>query len=288
MSRARVLIVADGNKPAVRRAVDEARPWLEERVELLGVDFAAERDLEADDADLILSFGGDGSLLQTARRMGERQKPVVGINYGRLGFLADLTRETMYPELEWVLEQGIPTQPRMMLRASLRQADGQSETILALNDVVISQAAVKRMIEVSLAIGREEVTVYRGDGLIVATPVGSTAHSLSAGGPIVHPDMRALILTPICPHLLTNRPLIVPASERIKLHHAGPGEEAMLTIDGQENRRLVPGDEVHVEATPFEFRLVLTRRWTYYRLLQAKLSWGVGPQLRGAPTEDRP
>lgn len=275
VSRAEVVIVGDGSKNAVREAVREARPWLSELVDLLHVDLDGQLDLWAVAADLILSFGGDGSILATARRMGQAQKPVLGVNFGKLGFLADVVPDQLHDELTWILDAGIPVQQRMLLDVR-RQRGSESESFLALNDCVISQAAVNRMIEIQMQISSEPVTTYRGDGLIVATPTGSTAHSLSAGGPIVHPRLRALTLTPICPHTLTNRPLIVSPDEQIEMRTTG--YNAALTIDGQESRPLDPEDRVLVRAATFDFQQVRTRAWTYYGVLRQKLGWGVEPR----------
>ncbi len=277
-ARRRIALVGDGAKLEVRAAAAQAAEWLHTRAEIVGPDLDGSLDLAALDCDLVLSLGGDGSLLRTARRMGRRQKPVAGINYGRLGFLADLSPEDWRVDLESILAAEIPTTPRMLLEARFVRASGAVEDLIALNDVVVSQASVQRLIEVALSIAGEEVATYRGDGLIVATPVGSTAHSLSAGGPIVHPELRALVITPICPHLLTNRPLVIGSTSVIGLRHATPAVEAALSIDGQETRPFGPGDSVQVTAAPFDLQLVLPPDWTYYRILRSKLGWGVSPQ----------
>lgn len=285
MSRARTVLVGDGRKPDVLAALDEARPWLERMVELVEVDLDGTCDLAGVGADLVISLGGDGFMLSAARRMGRAQKPLVGVNYGRLGFLADISREQFRSELEWILADGIATEPRMLIDVRLERAtpgDGPDRWI-ALNDAVISQERVQRMIEVELTIGHTRVTDYRGDGLIVSTPVGSTAHSLSAGGPIIHPALRALLLTPICPHQLTNRPLVVDGGESVTLRFNGP-ERGSLTIDGQVSCALDEGDRIHIEAAPQPMQLVRTRDWSYYRILQRKLGWGLSPvdMRRGA------
>jgi NAD+ kinase len=275
-----VIVLGDGGKPAIRSAVAEAMLWLPAIAQVVAVDLEGALRLSELTADLVISFGGDGSLLHAARRMEQRQLPVVGVNYGRLGFLTDLPRAGLREELEWIFAQGIPTQERMLLSAELRRESGHAEAFIALNDAVVSQASVQRMIEVELAIGGERVTAYRGDGLIVATPVGSTAHSLSAGGPIVHPAMRALILTPICPHQLSNRPLLLDTEDTVILGYHGPGVGS-LTIDGQISRVLAPGDEVVLAAAPVNLHLVQPRGWNYYRILQRKLGWGVIPSEMG-------
>ena len=272
----KLIIVGDGSKPEVRQAVDRARGWLASQAEKLVVDLDGLVDLSQEQADLLINFGGDGSILQTARRMGTAQKPVVGVNFGKLGFLADVVPGALEEEFSWIIREGIPTQPRMLLQARLETGDAEPEDFVALNDVVITRTRVNRMVIVSLSICGEQVTTYHGDGLIAATPVGSTAHSLSAGGPIVNPGMRAIVLTPICPHTLTNRPLVVSDEDDITMR--ADGEDAGLTIDGQVTRALDPGDRVVIQAAPFEFQQVRIRHWTYYQLLREKLGWGIEPR----------
>ncbi len=276
----RVIIVGDGSKDDVRQAVEAVRSWLEERVAELTIDLDLQLDLSDLDADLVLSYGGDGSILHTARRMGTAQKPVLGVNFGKLGFLTDVRPEDSQQLLDKILQaQQIETSPRMLLQARLEPVDAEPESFLALNDVVVTRTKVNRMVVVTLSISGDQVTTYHGDGLIAATPIGSTAHSLSAGGPIVHPEMRAIVLTPICPHTLTNRPLVVSPGEQITMR--AEGENAGLTIDGQVTRALNPGDRVVISAAPFEFKRVRIQGWSYYRLLRQKLGWGIEPrQLR--------
>lgn len=273
----RVIVVGDGTKQSVRDAVEWARQWLGERVASVVIDLDGELDLERMDGDLVVSYGGDGSMLQTVRRMGSAQKPVVGVNFGKLGFLADVVPgKDLACQLESIFNDKVPIEPAMLLEARLEPLRGESESFLALNDVVITRTKVNRMVIVTLSINGEQVTTYHGDGLIAATPVGSTAHSLSAGGPIVHPGMRAVVLTPICPHTLTNRPLVVSHTDEILM--VADGENAGLTIDGQVTRGLHPGDRVVIQAAPFEFRRVRVRHTTYFQLLREKLGWGIEPR----------
>ncbi len=230
-------------------------------------------------ADLVLIFGGDGSILSAARRMGANQIPVFGVNFGKLGFLTLCSADEFEERLGAVLAVGIRAVPRMMLEARLLRDGEEIYRSLALNDGVIGRVTLSRMIEVRLSIAEEAVTTTVGDGLIVATPVGSTAHSLSAGGPIVQADMEAIVLTPICPHTLSHRPLVLPPERVIRCELGPETTEAMLTMDGQDNRELRVGDQVLFGRAEPRFLLVDANPHSYYTVLRKKLHWGIPPRL---------
>lgn len=242
-------------------------------------DLEESADLSTASADLVLIFGGDGSILSAARRMGENQIPVFGVNFGKLGFLTLCSADEFEERLGHVLDRGIRVLPRMMLEARLVREGREIYRSLALNDGVIGRVTLSRMIEVRLSVEEETVTTTVGDGLIVSTPVGSTAHSLSAGGPIVQPEMEAIVLTPICPHTLSHRPLVLPPDRAIRCELAGDATEAMLTMDGQDNRELRLGDHVLFGRARPRFLLVDANPHSYYTVLRKKLHWGIPPRL---------
>lgn len=220
-------------------------------------------------SDLVVVLGGDGTLLSIAHLAAQAGVPVMGVNLGRLGFLTEITVSEAVPTLEKFLA-GEPDliSPRWLLEA--RTAEAAS---YCLNDVVVTKGAKARMIDLAISIDGREVAALKADGLIVSTPTGSTAYSLSAGGPILHPRVPAVVLTPICPHTLSFRPLAVPSTSSIGVRLLTGGEDVYLTFDGQRGCGLVSGDVVHVRRAPFELRLVTSPKRSYYDLVKEKLGW---------------
>lgn len=227
-------------------------------------------------ADGLVVFGGDGTLLSVARLPGASNVPILAVNLGGLGFLTEVTLDELYPALTKVLEGDFQLDERMMLRATLRREHGKKieAQSVALNDAVISREPFSKMISLESYIDGENVATYRSDGLIVATPSGSTAYSLSAWGPIVHPSLGAFILTPICPHTLTMRPYIVSAESRISIVVRSTDSNAMLTIDGQEAFELHPDSVVEIEKAAETVKLIRSHKRSYYEVLKTKLKWG--------------
>jgi NAD+ kinase len=275
----KVILLGDGTKAPIREALDELRGWIAERVEVVLEDLRGTADLASVEADAVLIFGGDGSILSAARRMGENQIPVIGVNFGKLGFLTVWSAAEFRPEFSAFLEGRFEVHHRMLLDVSLFRDGERIVRTLALNDGVISRAALSRMVRVRVEIGGEPITTIFGDGVIVATPVGSTAHSLSAAGPIVHPEMDAFLITPICPHTLSHRPLVLPPNVEVRCTLEGDTPEATLTVDGQFDRKLRLADEVVFRVAAHPFRLVEARRRTYYEVLREKLHWGLPPSV---------
>ena len=226
-------------------------------------------------ADVLLVLGGDGTLLAASHLLGDRTVPVLGVNFGHLGFLTDITLPEMYPALESVLEGRYTYEDRRMLQALVRRQDQADVEAHVLNDVVITKAALSRIIEVEVSVDGLFVSSFRADGLIVSSPTGSTAYNLAAGGPILHSRLPAMVLTPICPHMLTNRPLVVgdEAVVEMRLRHAAEGD-AHLTLDGQRGLPLSPRDSVRVTRSPRTVRLVKAPGRDYYEVLRTKLKWG--------------
>jgi NAD+ kinase len=232
------------------------------------------RDQVAAQSDLILVLGGDGTLLAAAREAAVRGVPILPINLGSLGFLTSFTLEELYPALEETLAGHLTASERVMLLATLLRDGKTSEQQCVLNDAVINKGALARMIELRLFIDGDSVCRYRSDGLIVATPTGSTAYSLSAGGPIVHPQVESIVITPICPHTLSDRPLVVRDSSLIELTVVGDAESTYLTLDGQKGVELTAGDRVQITRAEARLKLIQPPRKSYYEILRSKLKWG--------------
>ena len=223
--------------------------------------------------DLLIVLGGDGTLLAAARLENPRRVPILPINMGGLGFLTSVTLDEMYQVLDEVFSGASRISERVMLGVEVTRGAHVIERQRALNDAVINKGALSRILDLELTINGEFVCSYKADGLILSTPTGSTAYSLSAGGPIVYPTVEALVVTPICPHTLTNRPLVVPDSARIEVVVCGT-EKMYLTVDGQVGIALEPGDKVGATRAAERPRLVRAARHMYYEVLRDKLKWG--------------
>lgn len=225
-------------------------------------------------ADLLITLGGDGTFLHTASLAGEKAVPILGVNLGGLGFLTEAAPEELFPLLREIQSGKIEIEERIRLRAEYRRGKKKTVCGSALNDVVIGRGVPARLVVLNVAIDSETLSSYRADGLIVATPTGSTAYSLSAGGPIIHPALRAITLNPISPHTLTQRPVILPDSARIRITLPAPATGAVLSLDGQSRFELRPGDEVLVSKHPIPTLLVRPPGRSYFQILQTKLHWG--------------
>jgi NAD+ kinase len=224
--------------------------------------------------DLLIVLGGDGTLLAAARTLHGHSIPILAVNLGGLGFLTSVTLDELYPVLESVIDGKHRTTNRMMLDAEIVHVNKPSEMQCALNDAVANKAALARMLDFDVAVDGNHVGRYRADGLIVATPTGSTAYSLAAGGPIIHPALDAFVITPICPHMLTNRPLVVPDTAKVELDFVELGEPVFLTLDGQVGFQLEPKDRVIITKSASKVTFVSPPRLTYYEILRSKLRWG--------------
>jgi NAD+ kinase len=227
--------------------------------------------------DLIVVLGGDGTLIGMADRIAQSgaDVPIVGVNFGSLGFLTEITLPELYPSLESVLDGTAQIDERMMLRSRTLRDGAVHADRLALNDIVITKGALSRIIELAVAIGDHPVMSVRADGLIIASPTGSTAYNLAAGGPILHPEVDALLLTPIAPHMLTNRPVVIPASSEVRVRpEMNSNEEIFITIDGQSGHALHADDEICITRADRPLRLVRASTRTYFDVLRQKLKWG--------------
>ena len=225
----------------------------------------------------IVVMGGDGTLLSVARRYGQQGVPILGVNVGGLGFLTEVSLDELHPTLEQVLAGRYEVEERMMLRSTIFRRDRVFWEETVLNDAVINKGALARIVELTTWIDGEYLTTYRADGLIIATPTGSTAYTMSAGGPIVYPTLRHVILLPICPHTLNNRPIILPETVTVSVTLDKKAEDVYLTVDGQVGAALEAGDRVEVECASHHLKLIKSPRRSHFETLRAKLGWGEVP-----------
>jgi NAD+ kinase len=231
----------------------------------------------ASSVDMVLVLGGDGTLLGMADRIGEAGSgiPILGVNFGNLGFLTEVTLSELYTSLDAALTGSALVEERMMLRATIVRNGSMLSQSIAANDAVVTKTARSRMIDLSVYVGDEFVTRVRADGLIIATPTGSTAYNLSAGGPIVQPSVDAMLITPIAPHTLANRPIVIPGASTVRIEpNIEERDEVVLTLDGQSSRRIEAGDDVSVQRAPQPLRLIKPTTRSYFEVLRTKLKWG--------------
>jgi NAD+ kinase len=287
---ARVGLVAKHNLDAAADVLAELAGWLDARgvVPVFETHTAALVGLPAGrptsssdelphDCDLVVVLGGDGTLIGTAGRIAHAGTDVaiLAVNFGSLGFLTEITLPELYESLESVLDGEAEIDERMMLRARTLRDGAVFTERFVVNDVVINKAALSRIIDLSVLVGDQLVMQVRADGLIVATPTGSSAYNLAAGGPIVHPAIDAMLLTPIAPHMLTNRPVVLPAASEVRVEPLMNGnEEVYVTFDGQSGHPLQPGDAVEIDRGDRTLRLVRAPNRTYFDVLRQKLKWG--------------
>ncbi len=281
----RIAVIYKRLRPEALRLAREIADWLEAR----GVRvFCMENPDEADlirpqgssfqipgDLDAVLVLGGDGTLLSVARLLEDRTTPVVGVNLGGLGFLTEVSRESCYRELSQIIQGNYEIEERMRLQVSVLRQDDVVFNQVVLNDAVVNKAVLARIIEVVTTIDGRYLTCYRGDGLIVATPTGSTAYNLSAGGPIVYPTANAIIITPICSFTLNNRPIILAPEATITMKLKIPLPHVTLTCDGQVGCNLEKADKIVISAASTPLRLMRTPSINYFEILRTKLKWGL-------------
>ncbi|MHC5011024.1 MAG: NAD(+)/NADH kinase, partial [Planctomycetota bacterium] len=280
-SRPSVLVVGDRRKQGVSEAVTSHHEFLTSHLDVVAVDLGGEVDLSAAKADLILVFGGDGSILHVARRLGTNPIPVLGVNYGQFGFLADLEPEDLEDGVRNWLSGDFVTSQRSRLSVRFVRDGEETSRTLAFNDVVVGRRALGGMVDVEVGIDGRHAVTYSGDGLIAATATGSTAHALAAGGPLVEPTVEAVLLVPMAPHTLSARPLVLPASHVLQLsvrRSRGPG---VATVDGQPAVDLERGDVVEISDARAPLTLVHASGRTYYDAIRRKLGW------RGRPAYAR-
>ncbi|HKO59720.1 MAG TPA: NAD(+)/NADH kinase [Pyrinomonadaceae bacterium] len=286
----RIGLVLKPHQPAALRTLCDLAAWIAGRdITLVGGPEIEREQIEhetgctvaevaherlAEDVDLILVLGGDGTMIATARLMGDKEVPVLGVNFGGLGYLAEFRIEELYSALESILSGNYRLDKRVMLDVELLRGDERITSNRVLNDVVINKSALARIIEIEANLNRQFVNSFRADGLIVSTPTGSTAYNLSAGGPVIYPSMNAVVITPICPFTLSNRPIVVPDDAVIELCLKTEQEEVALTLDGQVGFPLNVNDRVIIRKSATTFNLVQPMNRNYFDVLRDKLRWG--------------
>ncbi len=279
-----VVLATKVGAPEGTRIATELEAWLKHRgidvrfdadtAAALGRTDGTSRDRLLQDADLAIVAGGDGTLLSVARAAAPPEVPILGINFGSLGFLTELQPGEALAGLEAVLEGRFTIERRQTLRVRYSGGQQADREYALLNDVVVTKSALARMITIDLRVDNEEVATYTSDGLIVATPTGSTAYNLSAGGPILDPRMSAFVISPICPHTMTYRPLVVPGSVTIQISLRSAEEEVYLTLDGQIGFPFLATDRLIIDNHPHPVRLVRVAGLGFFEILRRKLRWG--------------
>ncbi len=273
------------NIPAARKAARKLAGWLEARRKKVFIDreTAAAINMPGYDRAEIVSLvrmlivlGGDGTLLSVSRLVADAHSdvPIFGVNLGSLGFMAEVSLDELYDNLEKAIAGRLETEERMLLSASVIREGKRVALYRVLNDAVINKGALARMMELKISVSDGYLTTLRADGLIVATPTGSTAYSLSAGGPIIHPTIHCFVVTPICPHTLSNRPIALPDNVTVAVCLTSQSEDVSLTLDGQIGFPLVPHDVVEIKKSRFKMRLIKHPVKSYYEILRTKLKWG--------------
>ncbi|MDA1196269.1 MAG: NAD(+)/NADH kinase [Planctomycetota bacterium] len=274
----RVLIVGDRSRRGVAAGVAQHLPFLESSLTVVGVDLDGAIDLREVQADLVLVFGGDGSILRVAKRLGDRRVPVLGVNYGRFGFLADLAPADLEAGIRRWIAGDFAVAERARLRVRHLAEDGEVREWLALNDVVIGRQDIGRMVDIELDIDGRRALSCSGDGLILATATGSTAHALAAGGPLIDPTLAAVVIVPVAPHSLATRPIVLAGSHVIALTTRGSRAPGQFTVDGARPVALGEGDSLHVENADAPLCMVRLYGGPFFEALRTKLGWRGRPQ----------
>ena len=224
--------------------------------------------------DIIIVIGGDGTMLSVCRLVGDKGIPILGVNIGGLGFLTEVQKDELYDVLENVLAEACPVEERIMLTVCIHRHSECIAEYIVMNDVVVNKGALARIIDLDTYVNHIYVTTFRADGLIVSTPTGSTAYALSAGGPILYPTLNSIVLAPICPHTLTNRPIVLPDDVLIEIVLRSQSEDVFLTLDGQVGFSLRQNDIVEVKKSTFKTKLLIPCGKNYFQVLRTKLKWG--------------
>lgn len=271
-----VVIFGNPGKEQVAVAMEEIRPWLQDRADVV-VNTEVDSAWRDGPVDFVVVLGGDGTMLSAARKFSPDHIPIVGINMGKFGFLTETTVDQCHDTLEDVLNGDYEVRDRMMLRCVLERDGEVEEDTIGLNDVVVSRTCLSRLLTIDFFVDGEIVNTYRADGLIIATPVGSTAHSLSAGGPILVPEVDGFVVSPICPHTLSNRPIVLPPDTELKIRPSEYAEQPALTVDGHIFAPLEEDDTVLVRRAQEKLRLIQTGRQHFFQTLRNKLGWSGQP-----------
>jgi NAD+ kinase len=269
----KIIILGNKKKKKIRETIAELEPLFRKKAHVSIIDTSDECETESLSADMAFVFGGDGAILAACRKLNGQQIPLMGVHLGKFGFLAELTPKEVSQTLEKIFAGEYTISQRMLLTCEVIRSNQIIKKTSGLNDAVISRSSLSRLVSIKLYINGKEVTTYSSDGLIISTPSGSTAHSLSAGGPIVTPDMDAFIITPICPHTLSNRPLVISGDSKIEMEQVSDSEGVGLTIDGQIYTDIMANDKIRVEKAKEKLHLIDTQTRTFYDVLREKLNW---------------
>ena len=281
----KLYVLGNAQKAGVTAKVERWLPFLREHTEVLCVDLLQERDLtHCAEADMALVFGGDGAILRAARQMAYRQAPVLGVNLGRLGFLADIHPQELHGCLDQVFAGKFRVTRHLMFECVIEDTkSGLTQTLLGLNELAVHSNPPSHMLHVELDVDGVTVSRFGGDGLLICTPVGSTAHNLSAGGPVLEQELSAFGITPICPHTLTNRPIVETADKQFTIRILGPVPQAIAIVDGQVTIAVTDQHRIVIRRAPVCFGLVKMPGRSFYQTLRDKLHWGTTPAYRGEP-----
>jgi NAD+ kinase len=274
--RLRVVLLSTGQLPHILDAFQRLRPEIERYADIVAKDFTGLEDVSCVEADLAIVLGGDGSILRAAHQMGLRQLPVIAVNLGKLGFLADISAGDLTTILAGLTTGELQVVEHLMIDCRVIRGGKAEYRKVGLNEIAVRAGPPFLLMDIHLYVDSELVTTYSGDGLIISTPVGSTAYSLSTGGPILRKDLDAVVITPLSPHTLTMRP-VVDSADRVyemEIVEPHPETETSVVVDGRLLCQLVPGDRIRVTRAPARFKLVAPAGHSYYRTLREKLNWG--------------
>lgn len=275
MPKPRVFIVANPDKPRAPEALAELRHWIGDRAQIVGAQPVCEgNDILTAKPDRVIVLGGDGTMLGVARSLGSHQIPIIAVNLGKLGYLADFSVRDLKDAFDRVVADADLISRRMIFNVALPRANGDE---LALNDCVILAGPPFRVIRLAVRVDDEPLTTISGDGLIVATPGGSTAHNVSAGGPILQPGIRAFVITPLCPHSLSHRPLVVESDSTIEISIISANQGTVVSLDGQRTASLRTGESLTIRRSPTDLQLVRNPKHSRFHTLVTKLKWGLLP-----------
>ncbi len=276
-------IICKTGRPEPQEILKELLPWLRQKgyETLVDADAAAGLNIRgftrsevAAAADVVLVLGGDGTMLSVSRLVAGKGVPILGINLGSMGFITEINRDEIYDAVEAMLADGCAVEDRMMLNARIHRLGEKIAEYTVLNDVVINKGALARIIDLETFVNGMYVTTYKSDGLIISTPTGSTAYSLSAGGPIIYPTLGCVVLTPICPHTLTNRPIVLPDDFKVDITLKTLSSDVYLTLDGQVGFSLMQDDVIEITKSELRTRLLIPCERDYFEILRNKLKWG--------------
>jgi len=280
----RIGIIGKVQHPSLMETIKALISWLNDRnleavidnetASIIGETSTYNRSDVPDKSDMIIVLGGDGTLISVARLAEDKKIPILGVNFGNLGFLTAITLDELFPTLEKVIKGDYKTVERMMIDIKIIREGKEVGYYSALNDIVINRGALARIVELEIKVDGMYVSAYRADGMIISTPTGSTAYCLGAGGPIVYPSLDALVLAPICPHNLTNRPIVIPDDVVIEINLATKNEDVLATVDGQIGFSLSYRDSIIITKSSNTTSLIQSPQKNYYQILREKLKWG--------------